>query len=267
LSQNFRDFSVSKLPIINYLPAQLGAVRQTLSDHSFKKVNPMRFSARVEEIDRLSSQDRATTDAEQEPLGLKRALDIAGAIAGLVIFAPTMLIIYTILIFSGGSPIFAHRRVGKGGELFYCYKFRSMVRNADRVLAEHLKQNPAARDEWDRTFKLARDPRVTRFGLFLRRSSLDELPQFFNVLKGDMSLVGPRPIVPSEIERYSGSIEAYYRCRPGITGLWQVSGRNDVDYGRRVRLDTVYARKQSVRLDIVILFRTVRVVLTGRGAY
>jgi undecaprenyl-phosphate galactose phosphotransferase len=133
-------------------------------------------------------------------------------------------------------------------------------------LAEYLLANPEAREEWERTFKLACDPRITRFGAYLRRSSLDELPQLFNVLAGDMSLVGPRPIVPSEIERYADRIGAYYRCRPGITGLWQVSGRNLVSYSRRVRLDAIYARKQTMWLDVVILFRTVRVVLTGVGA-
>ena len=151
--------------------------------------------------------------------------------------------------------------------MFLCYKFRSMVKDANKVLTDYLSSNPAARDEWNRTFKLAKDPRVSRFGMFLRRTSLDELPQLFNVLLGNMSLVGPRPIVPGEIERYSDRIHAYYRCRPGITGLWQISVRNDVAYDKRVRLDALYARRQSIRLDIVILLRTVRAVLSGRGAY
>ena len=194
-------------------------------------------------------------------------VDVVGAILALIFFAPTMVIIYALLMLTGGSPIFAHPRVGKNGELFLCYKFRSMVNDANKVLAEYLESNAAAREEWDRTFKLTRDPRISWFGDFLRRASLDELPQLFNVLRGEMSLVGPRPIVPSEIVRYSNKIKAYYRCRPGITGLWQVSGRNDVAYDRRVLLDALYARKQSIWFDIVILFRTVRVVISRRGAY
>jgi undecaprenyl-phosphate galactose phosphotransferase len=177
-----------------------------------------------------------------------------------------MMTIFTVLMLSGGGPIFGDRRVGKDGRIFRCFKFRSMVRNAERVLAKHLEADPAAREEWNRTFKLARDPRITAFGMFLRRTSLDELPQLFNVLRGDMSLVGPRPIMLCEVESYS-RLKTYYQCRPGITGLWQVSGRNEVSYTRRIRLNAVYARKQSLRLDLVILLRTVRVVLSGRGAY
>jgi exopolysaccharide production protein ExoY len=184
----------------------------------------------------------------------------------LVFFAPIMSMIYIVLMFTGGKPVFAHRRVGQDGGLFPCYKFRSMVRASDEVLTDYLERNPAAREEWVYTRKLTYDPRVTGFGSFLRRSSLDELPQLFNVLKGDMSLVGPRPILPEEIERYSGRIRAYYQCTPGMTGLWQVSGRNDLDYDRRVRLDALYARKRCTRLDMIILIRTVRVVLSGRGA-
>ena len=196
----------------------------------------------------------------------KRTIDVVGASAALLLFAPLLAFIYAVLVFSGGEPIFAQRRVGRNGDLFPCYKFRSMVKDASRVLTDHLEANPDARAEWDRSFKLESDPRVTWFGTVLRRTSMDELPQLFNVLRGDMSLVGPRPIVPSEIERYSDRIYAYYRCRPGITGLWQVSGRNLVGYETRVRLDALYARRQSVWVDLVILVRTVRVVLTGVGA-
>jgi undecaprenyl-phosphate galactose phosphotransferase len=225
------------------------------------------------EFDALAGNDESVLQrlrrrgAQIRGIDAKRALDLIGACCALVFFAPTMAAIHLILLVSGGSPIFAHQRVGKDGKLFRCFKFRSMVRNADKVLADHLAANPAAKEEWDRTFKLARDPRVKTFGNFLRRSSLDELPQLFNVLRGDMSLVGPRPIVVNEIGRYANRIDAYYRCRPGITGLWQVSGRNDCAYHRRVRLDAVYSRKRSVWLDIMILARTVRAVTSGRGAY
>ena len=196
----------------------------------------------------------------------KRVFDIVGATLLLPLLVPVMVFIYLLLMCSGGNPVFTQRRVGQGGRMFRCYKFRSMVKDANRVLTDHLECDPAARDEWNRSFKLAQDPRVTPFGQFLRRSSLDELPQLFNVLFGDMSLVGPRPIVPSEIERYRDKIVAYCRCRPGLTGLWQVSGRNLIPYERRVRLDAVYARKQSLALDAAILFRTVGVVISGRGA-
>jgi exopolysaccharide production protein ExoY len=208
----------------------------------------------------------APSRIESTPLTAKRCLDILGASIALFLAAPMMIAIYLALLLAGGKPVFAHRRVGRNGRLFYCYKFRSMVRNADAVLAKHLSEDPAARAEWGRSQKLLNDPRTTPFGSFLRRNSLDELPQLFNVLRGDMSLVGPRPIVPGEVERYSDRIGDYYRCRPGITGLWQVSGRNLVSYQRRVRLDAFYARRQSVRLDAIIMLRTVWVVLTGYGA-
>ncbi len=209
----------------------------------------------------------AAPRARSGDLDVKRVVDVVGGVLALLYFAPVMIIVYFILFVTGGQPIFAHRRIGRNGQLFHCYKFRSMVKNANGVLADYLNWNAAAREEWNRTFKLARDPRVTRFGMFLRRTSLDELPQLINVLKGEMSLVGPRPIVPGEIPRYSSRIESYYRCRPGITGLWQVNGRNHVDYRRRVCFDTLYARRQSVWLDLRIMFRTVWVVLVGRGAY
>jgi lipopolysaccharide/colanic/teichoic acid biosynthesis glycosyltransferase len=224
------------------------------------------YSAKAARFQELEPQGGTEEHAASNNLNLKRLVDVVGAIVALTFFFPVMTIVFVLLLLGGGKPIFAHRRVGRNGMMFSCYKFRSMVIDAEEVLAEHLARDPAAREEWACTFKLTHDPRVTWFGLFLRRSSLDELPQLFNVLRGEMSLVGPRPIVPDEIKRYSGRIEAYYQCKPGITGLWQVSGRNDVDYGRRVRLDAVYARKKSVRLDVVILVRTVRAVLSGRGA-
>jgi exopolysaccharide production protein ExoY len=223
-------------------------------------------SGKTAEFDQRTPQNIPAKNTHANTLGVKRALDIFGAMVALVLFAPVMSIIYIVLMFTGGKPVFAHRRVGQSGGLFPCYKFRSMVRNSDEVFTDYLERNPAAREEWVYTRKLTYDPRVTGFGTFLRRSSLDELPQLFNVLKGDMSLVGPRPILPEEIERYSGRIRAYYQCTPGMTGLWQVSGRNDLDYGLRVRLDALYARKKSTRLDVIILIRTVRVVLSGRGA-
>jgi lipopolysaccharide/colanic/teichoic acid biosynthesis glycosyltransferase len=228
-----------------------------------QEVDAGSYSAFWDDIDPRGSTRRPSTPA---CVDAKRVFDILGAAAALVLLGPIMLTVLLALAVSGGQPIFIQRRIGRSGTLFNCYKFRTMVKNASSVLAQYLTANEAAREEWERSFKLVCDPRVTRFGAFLRRSSLDELPQLFNVLAGDMSLVGPRPIIPSEIERYADKIAAYYSCRPGMTGLWQVSGRNLVSYSRRVRLDAIYARKQSLWLDVVILLRTVRVVLSGAGA-
>lgn len=187
---------------------------------------------------------------------------------GTILISPLLLLISVwIYIDSPGPVIFKHRRVGMDGKEFDCIKFRSMCVNAQDVLDEILANDPAARAEWDKDFKLKDDPRITKSGAFLRRTSLDELPQIFNVLKGEMSLVGPRPIVKKEIERYHEYIADYYLVRPGITGLWQTSGRNDVDYKERVRLDSWYVRNWSFWMDVVILFRTFKVAAKGMGAY
>lgn len=208
-----------------------------------------------------------TTPLSRADRGLdgKRLLDIVGASIALFIAAPVMLLIFLMLSMYGNA-IFVQKRVGRGGRLFPCYKFRTMVNGADQVLVAYLQSNPAARDEWQSTFKLANDPRIRPIGHFLRKTSLDELPQLFNVLRGDMSLVGPRPIVPAEVPRYRSRIRAYHSLRPGLTGLWQVSGRNLVSYRRRVALDAVYARRRSLRLDTLILVKTIRVVIGARGA-
>jgi lipopolysaccharide/colanic/teichoic acid biosynthesis glycosyltransferase len=147
------------------------------------------------------------------------------------------------------------------------WKFRTMVENAEQLLEEHLAKNPQLREEWDNTHKLRQDPRVTRIGRILRRTSLDELPQIWNVLRGEMSLVGPRPVVSAEVEKYGESFDFYRAVRPGITGLWQVSGRSDTSYSERVALDVRYVRHWSVWLDIYLLARTFRVVFRGSGAY
>jgi lipopolysaccharide/colanic/teichoic acid biosynthesis glycosyltransferase len=163
--------------------------------------------------------------------------------------------------------LYGHDRIGYKGRRFRCLKFRSMVPDADIVLARYLADNPAARAEWDACQKLRHDPRITPLGRFLRTTSLDELPQLFNVIRGDMSLVGPRPIVHAEMVRYGKRIEAYTCARPGITGLWQVSGRSDVDYGSRVMLDSHYVSTWSLPGDVLILLRTVKVVFSQSGSY
>ena len=195
-----------------------------------------------------------------------RAIDIVIALAALVVLSPVLLVISLLLwLQDGGAPIFVHWRIGKGGVPFPCLKLRTMVVDSEHRLREYLETNAAAAQEWAQDQKLRDDPRVTPLGSFLRKSSLDEIPQLFNVLTGQMSLVGPRPIVAAEIPRYGRYFRAYCRVRPGITGLWQVSGRNAVSYQRRVALDTVYARNKSLSVDLFILGRTIPAVVSGRG--
>ena len=158
-------------------------------------------------------------------------------------------------------------RVGKGREMFPCHKFRSMIPNAEEVLQDLLRSSPETLREWRENHKLKNDPRITPFGKFLRESSLDELPQLWNVIKGEMSLVGPRPIVADELERYGSKAQTYYSVKPGMTGLWQIMGRSSVTYSRRVSMDALYVRKQSIAVDVWILIRTALVVLRRIGAH
>jgi lipopolysaccharide/colanic/teichoic acid biosynthesis glycosyltransferase len=198
----------------------------------------------------------------------KRAFDLMAACLLLLLFLPLMFFIAVVLYsLEGGNVFFAHNRVGYRGRSFRCLKFRTMVVNAEATLARHFEKNPAARQEWEATQKLRDDPRVTPLGRFLRATSLDELPQLFNVLAGDMSLVGPRPIVRGEIIRYGTYFEDYASARPGLTGLWQVSGRSDVDYDKRVALDRSYVMGWSLSGDLMILLRTVKVVFSRVGSY
>jgi len=199
--------------------------------------------------------------------GLKRVVDLLGALILAVVFSPLMLLIVLMVRRNGGSVIYKHRRVGRDGRMFECLKFRTMVLNADEVLLGLLESDPALRAEWIRDHKLRDDPRVTRLGRFLRRTSLDELPQIWNVMRGEMSLVGPRPVVREELLRYGRNVGAYLAAKPGITGLWQVTGRNDTDYRRRVVLDAYYVCNHTLFLDGYILFKTLAVVLKGNGAY
>jgi Undecaprenyl-phosphate galactose phosphotransferase WbaP len=198
---------------------------------------------------------------------VKRILDVMGALVLAVVFSPLMLVIVVWVRREGDSVIYKHRRVGRDGQLFECLKFRTMVPNADQVLRDLLDRDPELKAEWVRDHKLRNDPRITRLGRFLRRTSLDELPQIWNVVRGEMSLVGPRPVVREELLRYGRNVGAYLAAKPGITGLWQVTGRNDTDYRRRVVLDTYYVRNQTLLLDLYILLKTTGVVLGGSGAY
>jgi Undecaprenyl-phosphate galactose phosphotransferase WbaP len=199
---------------------------------------------------------------------LKGVMDYVGAILGLLLLSPIFaFIIFTMRRTDPGPIIYRRRVVGVGGKQFDAFKFRTMVVNGDEVLREHLANNPAARAEWDKYEKLKDDPRVTRIGNFLRKTSIDELPQLINVLRGEMSLVGPRMITIDEVARYGQWDMNIHTVKPGITGLWQISGRSEVTYAERVRLDMHYIRNYSIWLDLQILFWTVPTVVFRRGAY
>ena len=214
----------------------------------------------------LEMQDSLLNKGEQF---LKRVLDLVGAVVGILVLSPVLgLIAVLIKLDSPGGVFYRQMRVGRDGKLFPMLKFRTMHRNADQVLTRHLADDPALRVEWDKFQKLRHDPRITRIGGFLRKYSLDELPQLWNVLKGEMSLVGPRPFFPEQRELYGDRGYVYYTCvRPGITGMWQVNGRNHSEFADRPYWDEYYVRNWSLWLDLYILARTVWVVLRREGAY
>jgi Undecaprenyl-phosphate galactose phosphotransferase WbaP len=202
------------------------------------------------------------------PKVMKRTLDIVASLALLLLLVPVLLVIcIAIKIDSEGPIFFGHLRYGRDGKAFRALKFRTMVADADRILQAYLQLHPEYMREWQLDHKLKNDPRITRVGRWLRRYSLDELPQLINIVAGHMSLVGPRPIVQSEIARYATSYDLYTRVTPGLTGLWQVSGRNNTTYGERVAFDEYYIRNWSIWMDIYILTRTFTAVLNAHGAY
>lgn len=199
----------------------------------------------------------------------KRTFDILFSLFVLVITAPMLLLIaLSIRFFSKGKVVYAHERIGRGGKTFRCLKFRTMYADADQRLIEILANNPEMRKEWEQNHKLKNDPRVTPIGKFLRKTSLDEFPQFFNVLRGDLSVVGPRPVVRSEIQNHIGSkASTILSVRPGITGLWQVSGRSDTSYATRIKLDEKYIQEQSLLLDLKLILKTIPCMVWSKGAY
>jgi exopolysaccharide production protein ExoY len=202
--------------------------------------------------------------AAKKPIGMsyKRALDVVIALSGIILLAPLLTLCFVVTVVSSPGPaLFRHRRVGFDGKPFECLKFRTMAVDAAERLRHVLATDAGAAAEWAATCKLRNDPRVTAFGTMMRKSSLDELPQLFNVLKGEMSIVGPRPVTEEELERYASSIDAYLACRPGITGLWQVSGRSSTTYEKRVAYDTFYAQNWSVALDAKIIIVTIPALL------
>ncbi|MDJ1006300.1 MAG: sugar transferase [Paracoccaceae bacterium] len=207
--------------------------------------------------------------SKRRPLGglTKRAADILAAALLVLLFLPLFLLLgIAVKLSSRGPMLFGHARIGQGGRSFRCWKFRTMVADGEAVLAAHFAAHPEARAEWERDRKLKADPRVTRLGQVLRTYSVDELPQLINVVLGDMSLVGPRPVVDEELARYGPAVGAYLAARPGITGLWQTSGRSDTGYDQRVALDSRYAAEWSHGLDLLILLRTIPAVLGARGS-
>lgn len=198
----------------------------------------------------------------------KRLLDLTCVVAGLVFMAPLIVVVAILVKLQDGGPIlFGQERLGRNGRVFRCYKFRTMVVDAQARLDALLATNPNARAEWALDHKLRKDPRITPIGSFLRKSSLDEIPQLFNILMGDMSVVGPRPIVIGEIARYGVRFNHYCRVKPGLTGLWQVSGRNNTTYRRRVAMDTLYAARRNILMDVMIILKTIPAVIMRKGSY
>ncbi|MEE3316865.1 MAG: sugar transferase [Pseudomonadota bacterium] len=195
----------------------------------------------------------------------KRVCDLVFAFALLPILIPVIAVLWGLTRLDGGPGFFGHKRVGKDRRQFSCWKIRTMVPDAEAKLKQYLSENPDAKAQWQRDFKLDNDPRITRLGNFLRKTSLDELPQIWNVIRGEMSFVGPRPVVQDELLRYGESEKFYLSVRPGITGLWQVSGRNNISYADRVRMDRIYASRYSMLQDTKIIAKTATVVLFPTG--
>ncbi|HHO75119.1 MAG TPA: undecaprenyl-phosphate galactose phosphotransferase WbaP [Deltaproteobacteria bacterium] len=240
-------------PVVKILPDLYGLASVGVKTHD---LDGMLF---LEMEDRLALKRNSAA---------KRAFDLICSVLGLVVLSPFILLVGVVVKLDSKGPVFfGHKRLGKGGSYFACYKFRTMKPNAAELLEELLASDPEAKKQWEKDFKLKDDPRITKAGSFLRKTSLDELPQLWNVIKGEMSLVGPRPIIADEVEKYGEKARYLFKVVPGITGLWQVSGRNDIDYEERVLLDEYYAKNWSLWLDIEILIRTFSAVLKNKGAY
>jgi exopolysaccharide production protein ExoY len=213
---------------------------------------------------------RQSEELEKLPIGglLKRSFDVLAASLALILLSPLFILLSCLVKLSDGGPVFyGHRRIGRGGNPFYCLKFRTMVTDGDAVLEAHFAANPEAHAEWLAARKLQVDPRVTNVGIVLRKLSLDELPQLVNILRGEMSLVGPRPVVKDEIELYGSAATYYFKSRPGLTGVWQISGRNDVNYDERIAFDKQYVENWSFQKDIIIILKTIPAVCASRGSY
>jgi exopolysaccharide production protein ExoY len=218
----------------------------------------------------LLTRESSCPEARSNAVGgrLKRCFDLAFALATLISFSPLFLIIAAMIKLSDGGPVlYRHQRIGRQSRPFVCLKFRTMTADADAALKAYLQSLPDAEREWREFQKLRTDPRVTELGSVLRQLSLDELPQLINVIRGEMSLVGPRPIVVDEISKYGPNAKLYFRARPGLTGAWQVSGRSDTSYDQRVKLDCEYVETWSLWRDLVIIVKTIPAVLSAKGSY
>lgn len=261
LGENDQAYLQNLIPVIKQAKAKFAIVPPT-SGFSLYGLHPQYFFGYnivlMEPQSRLKSFSGRLT---------KNILDRGMALLGLIMLAPVFLFLIYKVRKDGGPAFYSQLRIGKDGNMFKCWKFRSMVTNSQEVLERLLETDPVAREEWAKDFKLKNDPRITKIGHILRKSSLDEIPQLWNVLRGDMSIVGPRPIVKAEESYYGDRFGHYLSVRPGITGLWQVSGRNDVTYEQRVALDSWYVENWSVWNDLVIIFKTTFVVLNRKGAY
>lgn len=206
--------------------------------------------------------------SHRRDVSAKRMFDVTAALLALIVLLPLFVLICLLILSYDRAPaIYRHRRLGRGHSTFECLKFRTMRVDSQEALREHLQNNPAALAEWSQTQKLRDDPRITPVGNILRKTSLDELPQLINVIRGEMSLVGPRPIVSDEIEKYGAEATAYFAVRPGLTGAWQVSGRSDLSYAERVRLDRLYVETQSFLGDMRIIAQTIPAVFFSKGSY
>lgn len=239
---------------------------QTL-EKTVSPLAPLSASVVARPAPRVTIPDLSETPRFRPVPMSKILFDRVGAALGLIALSPVFMLLAWQVRKDGGPAFYAQTRVGYQGRQFRCWKFRSMVVGADQILKDLLARDPVAKAEWDRDFKLKNDPRITKIGHFLRRTSLDELPQLWNVLRGEMSLVGPRPVTEKETIFYGEHLADYQSVKPGMTGLWQVSGRNDTTYAERVKLDSDYVRTRSFVGDIVIIAKTVSVMLTRRGAY
>lgn len=263
------EYSESKSRLVSN-PALRGGVRSTVLKRSYVEDSPATVDLRLLAGDAAPTTSRLPgAPTIQGWLGAfgRRCFDIVGALLIGILFSP-FIVAVIVLIRLGGLPVlFRHKRVGRNGVLFNCLKFRTMVPDAEDVLRRLLKVHPELRDEWTENHKLRDDPRITPLGKFLRRTSLDELPQLWNVLRGDMSLVGPRPIVRAELLRYGRQVSSYLAVKPGLTGLWQVKGRSDTSYRRRVAMDKYYVENRNLWMDLYIVALTGAVVLKRAGAY
>lgn len=248
--------------------SSLTDVSYTHAESNIANISRVHSSSSMPSFD--STAEAASAAAPQRPVGggIKRTIDLAAAFCAAVLLLPLFVMIAVLIkLYDGGPVLYRHRRIGMNSQPFLCFKFRTMVVNGDDLLRKHLDASPRAAREWTETRKLKADPRITVVGAVLRRMSIDELPQVINIVRGEMSIVGPRPIVNDEVTLYGKDAEYYFRARPGLTGAWQVSGRNDASYSQRVALDRDYVQNWNLWRDIMIIAKTIPAVVWAKGTY